>query len=151
MIDMSNRLMLFCAWKLGKTSKEISTYNENLKVQWRCLWCNGYRRRKWTRRHKFKSWTRLITFNIALIPLWKVWIQLFSFQLWLNSNAYWVLQSWWDNLSRRRKTLNWNLLNSELESPLKNWSCVISCTCGGVGKCKRWTRFPTSGHKKKTL
>ena len=40
----------------------------------RCLWCNGYRRRKWTRRHEFKSWTRLITFHIALIPLGMVWI-----------------------------------------------------------------------------
>ena len=44
----------------------------------RCSWCNGYRRRKWTRRHEFKSWTRLIAFHIALIPLGKVWIQLFS-------------------------------------------------------------------------
>ena len=23
-------------------------------ILWRCLWCNGYRRRKWTRRHEFK-------------------------------------------------------------------------------------------------
>ena len=52
-----------------------------------CLWCNGYRRRKWTRRHEFKSRTRLITFHIALIPLGKVWIQLFSLQLWVNSSA----------------------------------------------------------------
>ena len=22
---------------------------------WRCPWCNGYCRRKWTRRHEFKS------------------------------------------------------------------------------------------------
>ena len=28
-------------------------------------------RRKWTRRHEFKSWTRLISFLIALITLWK--------------------------------------------------------------------------------
>ncbi len=35
-------------------------------------WCNGYRRRKWTRRHEFKFWTRLIAFHIALIPLGKV-------------------------------------------------------------------------------
>ena len=35
-------------------------------------WCNGYRRRKWTRRHEFKSWTRLIAFHIALMPLGKV-------------------------------------------------------------------------------
>ena len=34
--------------------------------------------RKWTRRHEFKTWTRLIAFHIALIPLGKVWIQLFS-------------------------------------------------------------------------
>ena len=40
---------------------------------------------KWTRRLEFKSWTRLIAFNIALIPLGKVWIQLFSLQLWVNS------------------------------------------------------------------
>ena len=43
-----------------------------------CPWCNGYRRRKWTRRYEFKSWTRMIAFHIALIPLGKVWIQLFS-------------------------------------------------------------------------
>ena len=38
----------------------------------KCPWCNGYRHRKWTRRHEFKSWTRLIAFHIALIPLGKV-------------------------------------------------------------------------------
>ena len=48
-------------------------------------WCSRYRRRKWTRRHEFKSWTRLIAFHIALISLGKVWIQLFSLQLWVNS------------------------------------------------------------------
>ena len=50
-------------------------------------WCNGYRRRKWTRRHEFKSWPRLVAFHIALIPLGKVSIQLFSLQLWVNSRA----------------------------------------------------------------
>ena len=54
---------------------------------WRCPWCSRYRRRKWTRRHEFKSWTRLIAFHIALIPLGKVWIQLFSLQLWVNSRT----------------------------------------------------------------
>ncbi len=39
---------------------------------WRCPWCNGYRHWKWTRRHEFKSWMRLIAFHIALIPLGKV-------------------------------------------------------------------------------
>ena len=42
---------------------------------WRCQWCNGYRRRNWTRPHEFKSWTWLIAFHIALIPFGKVWIQ----------------------------------------------------------------------------
>ena len=32
----------------------------------------GYRHRKWTWQHEFKSWTRLIAFHIALIPLGKV-------------------------------------------------------------------------------
>ena len=50
-----------------------------------CPWCNCYRCRKWTRRHEFKSWMKLIAFHIALIPLGKVWIQLFSLQLWVNS------------------------------------------------------------------
>ena len=54
---------------------------------WRYPLCNGYRRRKWTRRHEFKSWTRLIAFHIALIPLGKVWIQIFPLQLWVNSRA----------------------------------------------------------------
>ena len=56
-------------------------------ITWRCQWCNGYRRRKWTRRHEFKSSTRLIAFHIALIPLGKVWIQLFSLHLWGNSRT----------------------------------------------------------------
>ena len=64
---------------------------------WRCPWCNSYRRRKWTRRHEFKSWTRLIAFHIALMPLGKVWIQLFSLQLWVNSRTAFVLQLWWGN------------------------------------------------------
>ena len=50
-------------------------------------WCSRYRCRNWTRRHEFKSWTRLIAFQIALIPLGKVWIQLFSLQLWVNSRT----------------------------------------------------------------
>ena len=64
---------------------------------WRYTWCNSYRCWKWTRRHDFKSWTRLIAFHIALIPLGKVWIQLFSLQLWVNSRADWFLQPWWGN------------------------------------------------------
>ena len=53
----------------------------------RCPWCNSYRHRFWIRGSEFNSWTRLIAFHIALIPLGKVWIQLFSLQLWVNSRA----------------------------------------------------------------
>ena len=52
----------------------------------RCSWCNGYHHRKWTRRHELNP-GRDIAFHIALIPLGKVWIQLFSLQLWVNSRA----------------------------------------------------------------
>ena len=51
----------------------------------------------WSWRLEFKSWTREIAFHIALIPLGKVWIQLFSLQLWVNIRADWVLQPWWGN------------------------------------------------------
>ena len=45
-------------------------------IWWRCPWCNGYGCRKWT-------WVQIldmafIAFHIGLIPLGKVWIQLFS-------------------------------------------------------------------------
>ena len=54
---------------------------------WRCSWCSRYHCRKGTWWHEFKSWTRPIAFHIALIPLGKVWIQLFSLQLWVNSRT----------------------------------------------------------------
>ena len=44
-------------------------WNNSALNWWKCPWCNGYRRRKWTRRHEFKFWTRLIVFHIALILL----------------------------------------------------------------------------------
>ena len=65
-----------------------------LFFMWRCPWFNGYRRRKWTRRHEFKPWTRLIAFHMALILLRKVRMQLFSLLLWWNSRGDWVLQLW---------------------------------------------------------
>ena len=61
---------------------------------------------------KFKSWMKLFPFQIALIPLRKIWIQLFFLQLWINSRTDWTLKPWYSNRSKRRKTLNWNLLNS---------------------------------------
>ena len=91
-------------------TQQVSVIKEKSR---RCLWCNGYRRRKWTRRHEFKTWTRLVHFHIALISLGKVWIQLLSLQLWVNSRADYILQPWWGNYSRRRKTLNSNLLKGD--------------------------------------
>ena len=38
---------------------------------WRCPLCNGYRRRKWTQRLKFKSWTRMIAFSHSTNTLGK--------------------------------------------------------------------------------
>ena len=73
-----------CAFTFHTT--DVFGYFSTLGTR-RCPWCNGYRCRKWTRRHKFKSWTRLIAFHISLIHLGKVWIQLFSLQLWVNSRA----------------------------------------------------------------
>ena len=56
------------------TIRQVLFFVDYYKI-WGCPWCNGYRRRKWTRRHEFKSWTRPIAFHIALIPMGKVWIQ----------------------------------------------------------------------------
>ena len=78
-LDISNHLFFYVIFS-------AVVYND-ISSLWRCPWCNGYRRRNWTRRHEFKSWTRLIPFHIAVIPLGKVWIQLFSLQLWVNSRA----------------------------------------------------------------
>ena len=46
---------------------------------------------------KLNTWMRLIAFHIAPIPLGKVWIQLFSLQLWVNSKTDKVLQPWLGN------------------------------------------------------
>ena len=78
-------------------SSVSSTENDIDTEPSRCPWCDGYCLWKWIRRHEFKSWTRLIAFHIALIPLGKVSIQLFSLQLWVNSREDWVLWPWWGN------------------------------------------------------
>ena len=79
--------------KWFQVSQAIHVMNQSLYVMqgipmaWRCPWCNGYHHRIWTRQQEFKSWTWLIAFHIALIPLGKVWIQIYSLQLWVNSRA----------------------------------------------------------------
>ena len=107
LINFSKTLHKMCPWcniliflyvysillNTGVVFSEI-TYLQHLYI---CPWCKGYRRSKWTQRHEFKSWTGLIAFPIALIPLGKVWIQLFFLQLWVNSRVDCVLQFWWGN------------------------------------------------------
>ena len=87
-------IYIFASIHVQIGAEKFSVHNSTFK---RCPWCNGYRRRIWTRWPEFKSWTWLIAFHIALIPLGKVWIQLFSLQLWVNSRADKVLQPWWGN------------------------------------------------------
>ena len=38
-----------------------------VRLTWRCPWCNGYRRRNWTRRHEFKSWTDCISHSTNIL------------------------------------------------------------------------------------
>ena len=55
---------------------------------WKHLWCNGYNcwKRIWCIQ-TFESWMKLFAFYIVLTPLGKVYIQLLSLQLWVNSRA----------------------------------------------------------------
>ena len=99
----------------------------------RCLWCNGNRRTKRTRRHEFKSWPRLIAFHIALIPLEKVGIQLFSLQLGVNSRT-----DCFFSLGEATSLGEGILWIQTCQTQLKNWPCVISCPSGGVGKYDKY-------------
>ena len=55
--------------------------------------------------------TQDFTFQIPIIILRKVGIQLFFLQAWGNCWADWALSPRYDNQSTARKTLNSNLLN----------------------------------------
>ena len=94
------------------------------------IWCDGYHCRKWTRRLKFKSWMRLIAFHIPLIPLGKVWIQLFSLQLWVKELGRLGSSALVRQLVEEKKNPEFK----PLKLHLKNWPCVISCPSRGVSK-----------------
>ena len=81
-----NSQPMFCYGLLHMDTPGSANQQQLTSNMW--LWCNGYRRWKCTRGHEFEFWT---VFHIARIPLGKVWIQLFSLQLWVNSRADWVL------------------------------------------------------------
>ena len=86
--------------------------NIYIKWIWHKITYKGWYAIKTQPTNQIKSWTRLIALPIALIPLGKVWIQLFSLQLWVIRRAGWVLQPRLGNLSRKRETLNSNLLKA---------------------------------------
>ena len=67
-------------------------------------------------KHEFKSRKRLIWFHIALIPLGKEWMLLFSLWLCVNSRIDWFVLG---NQFWRRENLNSNILITA-----KNWPCV---------------------------
>ena len=53
-------------------SPPYEVYWHTHNALWRCPWCDGYRRRKWTRGHEFKSSGRLMAFLHSTNTLGKV-------------------------------------------------------------------------------
>ena len=77
-------IRIYSGWRVFFYSLPIHTtwpLHISTRVQCYCSWCNDYRCSKWILRLEFKTWTRLLAFYIALIPLEKVFIQLFSVHL----------------------------------------------------------------------
>ena len=78
-------LMPYLGHSLGESypSAEMQLVYSTASAVWANIWgeCNGYHCGKWIWWLKFKCWTRLFAFYIALID-WKiVWVQLFSLKL----------------------------------------------------------------------
>ena len=42
-------------------------------------------------KNELKFWMRLFAFTIVLIPMGKLWMRLFSLQLWITDRADWAL------------------------------------------------------------
>ena len=51
-------------FKLEQTITHTRTHTHT-QIFWRCLWCNGHYRRKWTWRYEIKSWRKLMAFHIT--------------------------------------------------------------------------------------
>ena len=72
-----------------------SNNNQWWLVSWLRSWkrssCHSYRRHKGIQQPELKSWAILFEFYITPIPLGKIWIELFSLQMWVNSRVNWVL------------------------------------------------------------
>ena len=74
---------------------------------------------------RFKSRTRKSVFHFALTILGNACVNLPRHPLCIDKRTDWVLLPWYDNQSRKRKTLN-----STSCTPLKNCPCVTSCSLG---------------------
>ena len=91
----------------------------------RSPWCNGYRRRKWTRPHEFKSWTTLIAFSQSTHNLGQGMNPIILSP---------VGQTGFFSLGEATSLREGKVWIQTCKTPLKNWPCVISCPSGGVGK-----------------
>ena len=70
-IDKFSKKPVAVKKKNDEITKFKIVYLISQNLIWKCSWCNGYRRRKWTRRHKFQSWTRQIAFSHSTNTLGK--------------------------------------------------------------------------------
>ena len=85
------------------------------------LWYNVYYCKKWTWWPEFKSWMKLFVFQIVLILLGKVCIQLFSLQLLVNSRADWLFNfGMTTGLGERKliQTCNMNVVEGHFWIPI---------------------------------
>ena len=117
-----NLFIYYQAWTEEVVGMGIQFWRGLLHL-WRHSWHNGCCCcKKWSQGPEFKSWTRMFPFHIALTPLGKVWIQLFSSQLWVNSREDCTVWPCDGNQSRRRKTSN-----SKCCTSIKYGPCFVSC------------------------
>ena len=94
---------------------------------------NGYRRGKLT------YWLSLFVYYLAVITPGKVYIQLFSLQLWVNNRADWGVDPLYGNQSRRKTYLYSNLIPlflkmNPMSQPAHSWGVRLTTYIDGVTK-----------------
>ena len=72
--------------------------------------------------------------HIVLITLRKVWIQLFSSQLSVNSWVDWVLSPWYSNQSKKRKAEFKPVLDLEKDGLCQTLPAHFMQLCGALNK-----------------
>ena len=85
------------------------------------VWHKGYCPRKWTQQAKFKSWTKLFVFHLALMPLGKVWIPS-PIYLWVTVSGQTMFFSL--NIETNLERKIWISVTQ-----LKNRPCFAPCLC----------------------